>query len=143
MKRFVLSFALLLATPCFAHHMAVVVSKDNAVDNLSSAQLSKIFRVETKRWSDGKPVVLVIHRASPGESITLQHLNKMTAAQFQAWTIEHRDSLKLVDSDGDVLSVVESTPGAVGLVEVRSVTDRVKIVRVDGKVPMEDGYLPH
>jgi phosphate transport system substrate-binding protein len=142
-KRFVLSFALLLATPCFAHHMAVVVSKDNPVDNVSSAQLGKVFRAETKKWSDGKFVVLVIHRASPGEAITLQHLNKMTAAQFQAWIIEHHDSLKLVDSDEEVLNVVESTPGAVGLVEVHSLTDRVKIVRVDGKVPMEDGYLPH
>jgi hypothetical protein len=48
-----------------------------------------------------------------------------------------------VDSDQDVLALVESTPGAVGLVDVRSVTDRVKIVHVDGKLPMEDGYLPH
>ena len=143
MKRFVLSFALLLATPCFAHHMAVVVSKDNGIDNLSSVQLSKIFRAETKRWPDGRLIVLVIHRASPGEAITLQHLNKMTAAQFQAWIVEHRDSLKMVDSDEDVLSVVEGDPEAVGLVDVRSLTDRVKLVHVDGKVPMEDGYLPH
>ena len=143
MKRFVLSFALLLTTPCFAHHMAVVVSKDNAVDNLSSAQLSKIFRGETRKWPDGRMIVLVIHRASPGESITLQHLNKMTAAQFQAWTVEHHDSLKIVDSDADVLSIVETDPEAVGLVDVRSLTDRVKLVHVDGKVPMEDGYLPH
>jgi hypothetical protein len=28
-------------------------------------------------------------------------------------------------------------------VEVRSMNDRVNIVRVDGKMPMEDGYLPH
>ncbi len=143
MKRFVLSFALLLATPCFAHHMAVVVSNENSVGNMTSVQLGKVFHAETKKWSDGKFIVLVFHRASAGEMITLQHLNKMSAAQLQAWTTEHRDSLKLVDSDQDVLSVVESTPGAVGLVDVRSVTDRVKIVRVDGKVPMEDGYLPH
>lgn len=143
MKRFILSFALLLATPCFAHHMAVVVSKDNAVDNLTSAQLSKLFRAETHKWPDGKTVVLVIHRASPGEAITLQHLNKMTAAQFQAWIIEHHESLKMVDSDQDVLSIVETDPEAVGLVDVRSLTDRVKLVHVDGKVPMEDGYLPH
>jgi ABC-type phosphate transport system substrate-binding protein len=123
--------------------MAVVVSKTNAVDNMTSAQLGKIFRAEIKKWPDGKVVVLVIHRASPGEAITLQHLNKMTAAQFQAWTTEHRDSLKLVDSDEDVLSVIETTPGAVGLVDVRSLTERVKLVRIDGKVPMEDGYLPH
>jgi ABC-type phosphate transport system substrate-binding protein len=142
-KRFVLSFALLLATPCFAHHMAVVVSKDNAVDNLTSAQLSKLFRAETHKWPDGKAVVLVIHRASAGEAITLQRLNKMTAAQFQTWIIEHRDSVMLVDSDQEALAVVESTPEAVGLVDVRSLTDRVKLVHVDGKVPMEDGYLPH
>jgi ABC-type phosphate transport system substrate-binding protein len=142
-RRFVLSFALLLATPCFAHHMAVVVSKDNAVDNLTSAQLSKLFRGETRKWPDGRMVVLVIHRASPGESITLQHLNKMTAAQFQAWIIEHHDSVKMADSDQEVLSIVETDPEAVGLVDVRSLTDRVKLVHVDGKVPMEDGYLPH
>jgi len=135
--------ALMLATPCFAHHMAVVVSKENSVDNMTSSQLGKVFRAETRKWSDGRPVILVFHRASPGEMITLQHLNKMTAAQLQAWTTEHHDSLKLVDSDQDVLSIVESTPGAVGLVDVRSVTDRVKIVHVDGKLPMEDGYLSH
>ena len=145
MRRLVLIviFALMLATPCFAHHMAVVVSKETSVDNINSLQLGKVFRAETKRWSDGKPVVLVFHRASPGEMVTLQHLNKMSAAQLQAWTVEHRDAVKFVDSDQDVLAIVESTPGAVGLVDVRSVTDRVKIVRVDGKVPMEDGYLPH
>ena len=144
MKRLLLLLAaLLLATPCFAHHMAVVVSKDTAVDNITSTQLGKVFRAESKKWPDGKSVVLIFHRASPGEMITLQHLNKMSAAQLQAWTTEHRDVLKFVDSDQDVLAVVETTPGAIGLVDVRSVTDRVKIVRVDGKVPMEDGYLPH
>jgi phosphate transport system substrate-binding protein len=138
-----LSFALLLVTPCFAHHMAVVVSKDNSVDNLTSAQLGKVFRAETRKWADGKPVALVFHRASVGESITLQRLNKMSAAQLQAWIIEHHDSLRLVDSDQEVLSLVENNPGAVGLVDVRSVNDHVKIVHVDGKLPMEDGYLPH
>jgi ABC-type phosphate transport system substrate-binding protein len=123
--------------------MAVVVSKENSVDNITSVQLGKVFRAETKKWPDGKFVVLVFHRASPGEMITLQHLNKMSATQLQAWTTEHRDALKFVDSDQDVLAIVENTPGAVGLVDVRSVTDRVKIVHVDGKLPMEDGYLPH
>jgi phosphate transport system substrate-binding protein len=143
-KRLLLSLsALLLTTPCFAHHMAVVVSKDNAVDNMTSAQLGKVFRAETRKWSDGKPVVLVFHRASAGELVTLQHLNKMTAAQLQAWITDHHDSLKLVDSDQDVLSTVENNSGAVGLVDVRSVNDHVKIVHVDGKLPMEDGYLSH
>jgi ABC-type phosphate transport system substrate-binding protein len=136
-------FAMISAAPCFAHHMAVVVSKPNGVTALSSTQLGKIFRAETKKWPDGTSIQLVLHRASTGEAITLQRLNKKSAQQWQNWIAEHKDSLKLVDSDDEVLNYVESTPGAVGMVDVRSVNDHVNIIRVDGKVPMEDGYLPH
>ena len=31
-------------TPCFAHHMAVVVNKDNPVKNVTSVHLAKIFK---------------------------------------------------------------------------------------------------
>jgi phosphate transport system substrate-binding protein len=136
-------FFMAAAMPCFAHHMAVVVSKQNTVSSMTSSQLGKIFRAEAKKWPDGKNILLVLHRASAGETITLEHLNKMSAQQWQDWIAEHRDAVKLVDSDDEVLSYVENTPGAVGLVDVRSVNDHVTIVRVDGKVPMEDGYLPH
>jgi ABC-type phosphate transport system substrate-binding protein len=136
-------FAAISAAPCFAHHMAVVVSKQNGVTAISSVQLGKMFRAETKKWPDGKSIQLVMHRASTGETITLQRLNKMSARQWQSWMAEHKSSVRVVDSDEDVLSYVESTPGAVGLVEVHSLNDRVNIIRVDGKVPMEDGYLPH
>jgi ABC-type phosphate transport system substrate-binding protein len=135
--------ALLTASPCFAHHMAVVVSKQNSVTTITSAQLGKVFRAEQKKWPDGKDIAIVLHRASAGEQATLRRLNRMSTAEWQSWMSEHKDSVKLVDSDGEVLTYVENTPGAVGLVEVRSVTNRVTVVRVDGKMPMEDGYLPH
>ena len=67
------------AAPCFAHHMAVVVSKQNALTAMTSVQLSKIFRSETKKWPDGKSILLVLHRGSAGEAVTLQRLNKMSA----------------------------------------------------------------
>jgi ABC-type phosphate transport system substrate-binding protein len=139
----VVLFAIMSVAPCFAHHMAVVVSKQNGVNALSSAQLSRIFRAGTRKWADGRSIQLVLHRASNGEAITLQRLNKMSAQQWHDWMAAHKDSLTLVDSDEDVLNYVENTPGAVGLVDVRSVNDHVNIVRVDGKVPMEEGYLPH
>lgn len=138
-----LALALGLAAPCFAHHMAVVVSKQNAVSAMTSAQSSKILLAETKSWPDGKAINVVLHRASAGEGVTLQRLNKMSAQQWQAWIRDHKDSIKLVDSDSDVLSYVASTPGAIGLVELHSVNDRVTVVRIDGKVPLEEGYLPH
>lgn len=139
----VVLFAIMSVAPCFAHHMAVVVSKQNGVTALSSAQLRKIFLVETKKWPDGRSIQLVLHMASNGEAATLEHLNKMTAEQWRTWVAEHKDAVVLVESDEDVLNYVQRAPGAVGLVDVRSVNDHVNIVRIDGKVPMEQGYLPH
>jgi ABC-type phosphate transport system substrate-binding protein len=129
--------------PCFAHHMAVVVNKDNNVGEVGSAYLAKIFRLEVKKWHDGKDVILILHKNSTGELITLERLSKMSSTELKSFIAAHQGSITTVDSDEDVLKVVETTAGAVGLVDVRSINDQVNVVRVDGKLPMEDGYLPH
>ena len=130
-------------TPCFAHHIAVVVNKDNKVQNATSAQLAKIFRAETRKWSDGTDVLLVLHKASPDEMVTLERLNKMKESELKSFLASHKDSIRMEDSDADVIEAVASTPGAVGLVDVRSITNRVSVIKVDGKLPLEAGYLPH
>src|ERR1700759_5113878 len=104
----VILFAVMSVVPCFSHHMALVVSKRNGVGALSSGQLGRIFRAETKKWPDGKSIQLVMHRASNGEAVTLQRLNKMSNQQWHNWISEHKDSLTLVDSDEDVLNYVEN-----------------------------------
>jgi|ERR1700722_2136578 ABC-type phosphate transport system substrate-binding protein len=129
--------------PCFAHHMAVVVNKDNNVSEVASAHLARILRLEVKKWHDGKDVVLVLHKNSSGEMMTLERLNKMSAAELKSFIATHQGSITTVDTDEDVLKRVESTEGAIGLVDVRSINDQVNVVRVDGKLPMEEGYLPH
>jgi hypothetical protein len=63
-----LAFLVTFLTPCFAHHMAVVVDKDNNVGNVTAAHLSRIFRAEIKKWPDGKTVVLVLHRTLPAKT---------------------------------------------------------------------------
>lgn len=130
-------------TPCFAHHMAVVVNKENNVGNVTAGHLGKIFRSEVKKWPDGKLVVVVLHRESAGETETLHRLNKMTPEEWKAWVTAHKESIQIVESDADVLKIVQSMPGAVGFVDVRAIDNSVNVVRVDGKLPMEAGYLPH
>jgi ABC-type phosphate transport system substrate-binding protein len=139
----VLAFLLSFLTPCFAHHMAVVVNKDNNVGNVTAPHLAKIFHWDVKKWPDGKAVILVLHKDSAGETETLEHLSKMTDAEWKALIAAHKDSVMMADSDADVLKIVQSTPGAVGLVDVRAVDNTITVVRVDGKLPMESGYLPH
>jgi ABC-type phosphate transport system substrate-binding protein len=136
-------FLLTFLTPCFAHHMAVVVNKENKVDNVTAVHLGKLFRSEVRKWPDGKAVVLVLHKNSEGETETLQRLIKMSPAEVKAQIASHKDSIVLADSDADVLKIVQSTPGAVGLIEIHSVDNTINVVRVDGKLPMESGYLPH
>jgi len=122
--------------------MAVVVNKENSVENVTAVHLGKILRSEVKKWPDGKTVILVLLKDSAGEAETLERLIKMSAAELKAQIAAHKD-IVIADSDADVLKIVQTTPGAIGLVDVRSVDNTINIVRVDGKLPMESGYLPH
>jgi hypothetical protein len=49
----------------------------------------------------------------------------------------------LLGSDEDVVKKVETTPGAVGIVDVYAITGGVTVVHVAGKLPLEPGYLIH
>src|SRR5271165_6456959 len=120
-------FLLTFLTPCFAHHMAVVVNKDNHVENVTAVHLTKILRSEIKKWPDGKNVVLVLHKDSAGETETLQRLNKMTATEWKTFLSAHKDSILFVDTDADVLKEVQAEPGAVGFVEVHSIDNSVNV----------------
>jgi hypothetical protein len=46
-----------------------------------------------------------------------------------------------VHSETELLKSVESIPGAVGLVDVYSINSRVNVLKVDGKLPLEQGYF--
>jgi ABC-type phosphate transport system substrate-binding protein len=140
---YTLAFLGVCLTPCFAHHTAVVVNKDNAIDNVSSAHLAKIVRGEIRKWPDGRNIVLVLHKDSAGEAETLQRLNKMSPIEWRNFLSAHKDSIVFVDTDADVLKEVQAEPGAMGLVEVHSIDNSINVVHVDGKLPMEFGYLPH
>jgi hypothetical protein len=142
-RTLVLFFVMIAVVPCFAHHMAVVVNKDNHVADVTASHLAHICRLEARKWPDGKDVMLVLHRESAGELVTLQHLTRMSESELKAFMVSHKDTLTLADSDADVLRIVESVPGAVGLVDVRSINDQVTVLKVGGKLPMEDGYLSH
>jgi hypothetical protein len=67
----------------------------------------------------------------------------MTQNEVKAFVDTHKSSFVIVDSDEALLKIVESTPGALGLIDVYSITSKVNVVKVDGKLPLEQGYLLH
>lgn len=136
-------FLAIAVLPSFAHHIAVVVDKQNTVGNVSAAQLSKICKGEVATWPDGRPVVLVLHRASADEVRTLGRLTKWSEKDLKAFIAAHPQAVRLADSDEAVIERVQSTRGAIGFVEARSITDAVNVVKIDNKLPHEAGYLSH
>lgn len=128
--------------PCFATHMAVVVDKSNNTGNVSASDLGKILQNNTKTWPTGKKVIVVLRDLpEPETELALQRLFKLSAGEVKEFMAAHKNSILSAKSDQEVLKLVETTPGAVGLVEVYSITSRVNILKIDGKLPLEQGYL--
>jgi ABC-type phosphate transport system substrate-binding protein len=130
--------------PCEAKHMAVIVNKGNSTENVSSGDLSKIFQTNTRKWPDGRNITLVVRDLTSSDTQeALQRLYKMTQADVKTFVDQHKGAFVVCDSDEALLKIVESTPGALGLVDVYSITSKVNVVKVDGKLPLEQGYLLH
>jgi hypothetical protein len=53
---------------------------------------------------------------------------------------ETHQVVKVVDTDDDLLRTVDTTPGAIGIVDVYAINSSVKVLRIDGKLPFDVGY---
>jgi ABC-type phosphate transport system substrate-binding protein len=133
-----------------ARDLALVSHKANTVTAVTMPDLIKICKGQTNRWPDGKPVTLITRDpAAPEMKMVLEKVygtSKEEAAA--AITAANRGrvnhpAIVIVGSDEILVRKVETTPGAVGLVDVYSITGGVNVVRVSGKLPLEPGYPLH
>lgn len=122
--------------------MAVIVNKANTQGSITTAELIKVFKFDSRKWSDGRNVVLVmIEPATPEMESAFEKLYHMRPDEVKALVAAHHSSVVFVSSEEKLLKSVESIPGAVGLVDVYSITGRVNVLKVDGKLPLEQGYF--
>ena len=145
MKSICLALLVLLCwLPSEAKHMAVIVNKSNSKGDVTATDLTKIFQANTHKWPDGTSITLVLRDPSSLETQeALQRLYKITQSELKAFMDNHKSAFVTVDSDVALLKVVETTPGAIGLVDVYAITSKVNVMKVDGKLPLEQGYLLH
>ena len=131
-----------LGASCEAKQLAVIVDKTNSTVGLSATDLAKVFKFESHKWPDGRPVILVLRDPSTPEMQTaIQKLYHMQADEFKAFLAGHASGVIVVRSEDELLKSVESIPGAVGLVDVYSINGRVNVLKIDGKLPLEQGYF--
>ena len=138
---------LLFAAAAFAgiKNMAVVVSAGSKLTDVPLADLTKLCKGTQKTWPDGKNFTLVMKDPdSPEMHVIAQKLfgagpgeAKATIAKLN----ESRLTVKIVNNDEDLLRTVEATPGAAGIIDVYSINSAVKVLRVDGKLPFDIGYV--
>ena len=110
---------------------------------MSSAELARIFKSEMKKWPDGREIVVVLNRNSAASMEILERLSGMPDGKARLFIATHKDSFVLADTDAQVLGLVSGKEGALGLVDVHKVDSRIKVLKIDGKFPLEHGYLPH
>jgi hypothetical protein len=114
------------------------------------AELIKICKGQSERWPDGKPVTLITRDpAAPEMKLILEKIYSLPKDEVEALIANANHSranhpaVMVVDSDEALVKKVESTPGAVGLVDVYAITGGVTVLRIDGKLPLQPGYLLH
>lgn len=132
-----------------AKDLAVVANKLTIVGSITQAELVKICKGQGERWPDGKPVVFITRSpALPEMKLLLDKVYGMTKEDVMTLIASanrgrSHPSIVIVDTDEELVKRVESTPGAVGLVDVYSINGGVNVLKVGGKLPLEPGYALH
>ena len=132
------------STAAAIKNLAVVMSTGSKLSDIPLADLIKLCKGIQKAWPDGKSFTLVIKNPeSPEMRLAVQKLFGDSSGDPKAAIAKLSEShvmVKIVASDEDLLHMVETTPGAVGILDVYSINSSVKVLRVDGKLPFDVGY---
>jgi len=127
---------------CEAKQIAVIVDKANTATDVTLPDLLKILKGENRKWPDGKNIVVVLRDLSTPEMQTaMQKIYKMQPDELKAVIAAHKGAIVVANSEEELLKMVASTPGAIGLVDVYSINNQVNVLKIDGKLPLQQGYV--
>jgi phosphate transport system substrate-binding protein len=127
--------------------LAIVVNRNNPLNEISLADLRRVFRGQRSRWSNGRRVTIVMRdRGTREREAILQSLYGVAEEDYRrtymqaVFSGETADAPKTLTSTNGVLRFVYNVPGAIGYVRARDVDASVKALRIDGHLPGEPGY---
>ena len=110
--------------------IAIITDKANAVANLTSEQLAKIYTGEIKNWSEvggaNGAIVVIGREAGSGTRGAFEEILKIADKCSYAQEL---------DQTGAVLTTVASTPNAIGYISLDVLNDSVAAVEIDGVEP--------
>jgi ABC-type phosphate transport system substrate-binding protein len=128
--------------------VAVIVNRENPIDDLTYDQLVKIFKQDKRHWNDGRPIYLIMQEAgSPEKELVLKKVFKMDQEALKKFWLtrifrgEIPSFPKTLSSNAAVRRFVGQVAVAIGFIDASTADETVKVLRIDGKMPGEKGYL--
>ena len=113
--------------------IVVIVNKNNPLHDLTLDELTALYKGEVTNWQelggDNRQVVLIGREAGSG---TRDGFESVTNTKNQA---KYRQELT---STGDVITTVSQNPNAVGYASLAAVSDKIKVVTINGVSPSAD-----
>lgn len=130
--------------------LAIVVNKKNSTDNVMVWQLRQIFSGEKRWWSRTREVKVATMPRSTVERQTMlrvvYRMNDRDLAKYFFFEL-YRGGFPTIpttlSTPEKVRTFVANTPGAIGYLRASDVDASLKVVRVNGLLPGDDGYPLH
>ena len=127
--------------------VAIVVHRDVPAEDLSLADLRKIFVGDRQYWTPGLRVTILARAPVARErDVVLKTIYQMTEAQFrQHWIAkvfraEAASGPKIVYSNEMATELVANIPGSIAFVDAAQAPKNLKVLRINGLLPGEKGY---
>jgi len=130
--------------------VAIVVRPDVPVDNLTFAELRRLFLGDRQFWTSNLRVTLLVRAPGARErEVVLKTIYQMSEAQFRQYWIakvfraEAASGPRIVYSSEMAAELVSGMPGAVAFVDADLVPKGLKVLKINGLLPGTKGYPLH
>lgn len=130
-----------------ATDLAVVVSPDNPVDDIQWKDLVKIFKLDKQYWRANEKIYLVLRESGSREKdAVLDRIYQTNDVGLKRlWLAKvYREEItafpRVLDSTEAVIRFVNQVPAAISVIDASYRDDRVKVLRINGTLPGEEGY---
>ncbi len=144
----VFAFVVIFVTNAYAH-VAVIVNKSNPVSDISYKELQQILEARKQYWDNGEKITLIFKPIASAETRTLiDTVYKIKYEEFDKYWFSMVYNGKITEFPKIVIStstmniLVSEMPAAIAFLRIDEVSKRgnIKVLRIDGKMPDEDGY---
>jgi len=126
--------------------LAVIVSPGSKLTNISVADLRRVFESERLTDPDGNRLIALNHPPKTVDRVGCDNVVLgMDAERVGQFWIDRKirggsGPPRTVESLTTLRRVVEKLPGAIGYIRPSQLSNEVRAIRVDGKLPEDTGY---